>query len=86
VNSRQIELHQRVHRLRRRVLYVQQTLVRAHLELFARLLVDVRGTVHRDLPDVPRQRDRPDHARARALRRLNYLLRRLVEQAMVVGP
>src|SRR5262249_47241701 len=39
--ARQIELHQRVDGLRRRVENVDQTLVRAHLELLARRLVDV---------------------------------------------
>jgi hypothetical protein len=42
---RQIELHQRVHGLGRRLEDVDQALVGADLELLARLLVDVRGPV-----------------------------------------
>src|SRR5678815_611767 len=44
--SRQIELHQRVHRLRGRLEDVDQPLVRADLELLARLLVHVRRAQH----------------------------------------
>ena len=40
--GRQVELHQRVDRLRRGLEDVDQPLVRADLELLARLLVDVR--------------------------------------------
>src|SRR5687767_15613667 len=39
---RQVDAHERVHRLRRRVEDVDQTLVRAHLEVLARVLVLVR--------------------------------------------
>src|SRR5947209_11177228 len=48
-SSREIKLHQRVNRLRRRIENVQQTLVRPNLELLARLLVHVRRTQHREL-------------------------------------
>ena len=40
--SRQIEVHERVHRLRRRLQNVDEPLVRAHLEVFAALFIDVR--------------------------------------------
>src|SRR5689334_22453583 len=40
---RQLELHERVDGLRRRLENVEQPLVRPHLELLARLLVDVRA-------------------------------------------
>src|SRR5262245_32227853 len=43
---RQVELHQRVDGLRRRLEDVDQPLVRADLELLARLLVDVRRAEH----------------------------------------
>ena len=43
----EVELHQRVHGLRRRVDDVEQPLVRADLELLAALLVDVRRAVAR---------------------------------------
>src|SRR5690606_41807716 len=52
-----------------RVNDVEQALVGAHFELLAALLVDVRPTVHRELLDPRRQRDRPAHLRARALDR-----------------
>src|SRR5205085_10295797 len=44
-----IELHQRIHGLRRRIENVKQTFVRADLKLFAGLLVHVRRTQHRVL-------------------------------------
>src|SRR4030095_2633815 len=40
-----IELHQRIDRLRRRIDDVEQPLVRAHLELLAALLVDMRRAI-----------------------------------------
>src|SRR5882757_4910255 len=55
----EIELHQRVHRLRRRVDDIEQALVRTHLELLAALLVDVRRAVDREFLDPGRQRNRP---------------------------
>jgi hypothetical protein len=39
---REVELHQRIDRLRRRIDDVEKPPVRAYLELLARLLVDVR--------------------------------------------
>src|SRR5688572_7402297 len=44
--GRQIQLGQRVHRLRARVVDVEQPLVRAQLELLPALLVDVRAPQH----------------------------------------
>src|SRR6476646_7520491 len=82
--SRQIELHQRVDRLRGRLEDVDQPLVRADLELLARLLVDVRRTEHRPLVLRGRQRNRPGQARAGPLRRVDDLARRLIEHAVVV--
>ena len=52
----QIQLHQRVDRLRRRLHNVKHTLVRADFELLARLLVDMRATVDRELFDARRMR------------------------------
>jgi hypothetical protein len=40
--GRQLQLHERIHRLARRLEDVEQPLVGADLELLARLLVDVR--------------------------------------------
>src|SRR5688572_9661025 len=54
---RQVELHQRIDRLRRRVDDIEQALVRAHLELLAALLVDVRRAVDREALDARRQRN-----------------------------
>src|SRR5438270_5858151 len=45
--SREIELRQRVHRLRARIENVDDALVGLQLELLPRLLVDVRRTEHR---------------------------------------
>src|SRR2546423_91237 len=56
--SRKIELHQRIERLLRRLENIEQPLVRADLELLARLLVGVRRTQHAVLVDLRRQRDR----------------------------
>src|SRR5688572_14499806 len=83
--SRQVELHQRVHRLRRRLEDVDQPLVGADLELLARLLVDMRRAQHRPLVLRGRQRDRSCEPGARALRCLDDLAGGLVENARVVG-
>src|SRR5262245_21395330 len=80
---RQIELHQRVHGLRRRIDDVGQPLVGAHLELLAALLVDVWRAVDGERLDLGRQRDRPAHLGARALGGIHDLARRRIEDAMV---
>src|SRR3989441_3717051 len=82
--GRQIELHQRVHRLRRRLEDVDEPLVRADLELLARLLVDVRRPQHRPLVLRRRQRNRPRQPRAGTLGRVDDLARRLIEHTVVV--
>src|ERR1700733_10537504 len=79
----EIELHQRVYRLRRRIDNVEQALVRAHFELLAALLVDMRRTVDRELFDLGRQRNRTAHLRPGALRRVDDLARRSIEDAMI---
>src|SRR5215468_7646402 len=81
--SGEIELHQRVHRLRRRIDDVEQALVGAHLELLAALLVDVRRPVDREFLDPGRQRDRPAHLRAGALGGRDDLARRRIEDAVI---
>src|SRR5262245_60119853 len=83
--SRQIQLHQRVHRLRGRLEDVDQPLVRADLELLARLLVDVRRPQHRPLVLLGGERHRPGQARPRPLRGLDDLARGLIQDAIVVG-
>src|SRR5262252_4395389 len=79
-----IELHQRVHRLRRRLEDVDEPLVRADLELLPRLLVDVRRTQHRPLVLRRGQRNRARQPRAGALRGVDDLTGRLVEHPVVV--
>src|SRR6476660_4155189 len=54
----QVELRQRVHRLRTRIVDVQEPLVRAQLELLPALLVDVRAPKHGPTLGLDRQRDR----------------------------
>src|SRR5438876_12417308 len=53
--GRQVELHQRIHRLGRGIDDVQQPLVGAHLELLARRLVDVGAPQHGPAVDDRRQ-------------------------------
>src|SRR5579859_7126256 len=67
---RQREFRQRLQRARVRIEHVDQPLVRAHLKLLTRVLVDKRRAVHRELLDLRRQGDRPRDGSARALRRL----------------
>src|SRR6185437_10258333 len=81
--GRQIELHQRIDGLRRRIDDVEQPLVRAHLELLAALLVDVRRAVHREFLDLGRQRNRATHLRAGALGGVDDLARRRIEDAVI---
>src|SRR5262249_36188999 len=81
----EVELHQRVHGLRSRVDDVEHALVGADLELLARLLVDVRRAVDRELLDAGRQRDRPAHLRAGPLGRAHDLAGRGIEHAMIEG-
>src|SRR5437764_3448817 len=81
----EVELHQRVHGLRRRVDDVEHPLVGADLELLARFLVDMRRAQHGKLLDPGRQRDRAAHARPGPLRGVDDLAGRLVEHAMIVG-
>src|SRR3954469_154632 len=79
----QIELHQSIDRLRGRIDNVEKTLVRAHLELLAALLVDVRRTVDGELLDAGRQRDGPANLSAGPFRRVHDLTRRRIENSMV---
>src|SRR3954469_13900688 len=80
---RQIELHERVHRLVCRVDDVHEPQVRADFELVAGGLDDVRRA--RRVPALlrRRQRHRAAHDRAGALRRIHDLERRLVDQPVV---
>src|SRR5215471_10981110 len=79
----EIELHQRIHGLRRRIDDIEQAFVRAHLELLAALLVDMRRPVDREFLDPGRQRDRPAHLRAGALGGRDDFARRRIEDAVI---
>src|SRR6266481_3953954 len=82
-SRRQIELHQRVHRLVGGVDDVHQAQVRPDLELVARGLVRVRAAQHVETLDARRQRHRPLYDGPRALGSIHDLERRLVDQAVV---
>src|SRR5262249_19652014 len=59
--GRQVELHQRIDGLRRWIDNIEQAFVRAHLELLAALLVDVRRAIDREALNSGGQRNRPPH-------------------------
>src|SRR2546428_5363933 len=80
----EVELHQRIDGLGRRVDDVEEALVRAHLELLARGLVDVRRAEHRPAVDDRREQHGARHARAGAPHGLDDLLDRPIEEAMIV--
>src|SRR5438094_3065891 len=82
---RQIQLHQRVHRVRRGLQNVNQPLVRAHFKLLARFLVHVRRSQHRPAVDRRGQRNRPGHFRSGALGGLHNFPRGLVQDPVIVG-
>src|SRR6476646_8212297 len=79
----QIELHQSIDGLRGRIDNVEKTLVRAHLELLAALLVDVRRTVDGELLDARRQRNGSANLGTGPFRRIHDLTRRRIENPMV---
>src|SRR5262245_36783051 len=81
----EVELHQCVNGLRRRIDDVEQPLVGAHLELLAALLVDMRRAVHSEFLDPGRKRNRSPHFRTGALGRVDDLCGRRIENAMVEG-
>src|SRR5215475_11351112 len=81
----QVELHQRVDGLRGGIDDVEHALVRADLELLARLLVDVRRAVDGEFLDARRQRDRPAHGGARSLGRVDDLAGGMVQHAVIEG-
>src|SRR6478672_10321945 len=81
---REIEPHQLVDRLRRRAEDVDEALVRAHLEVLARVLVLERTADHAVDVLLRRQRDRPSDRRTAALRGVDDLLGRPVQLLVVV--
>src|ERR1700742_39927 len=83
--GREVDAHECVDRLRRRVEDVDQTLVRAHLEVLARVLVLVRRADDAVHVLLGGQRHRPDDPSARAGNRLHDLARGRVDRLVVVG-
>src|SRR5580658_1526 len=79
----QIELHQGVDCLRRRVDDVENPLMGANFELLARLLIDMRRAVDGEFLDPGRQGYRSANPGAGALGRGHDLLRRSVEHAVI---
>src|SRR5579859_5893443 len=80
-----VESHQRVHGLGGWLQHVDQSLVGAHLELLPRVLVDERAADHREALDPGGQRDGAGDHRPRALRGLNDLLCRLIQDLVIEG-
>src|SRR6266513_4392847 len=83
-SRRKIELHQCVHGLRRWIENIQQTLVRADLELLARLLVHVRRTQHGIFVFHRRQWNRTSDLSAGAFRCCHDFRGGLIEHAVIV--
>src|ERR671916_288657 len=83
--GRQVDAHERVDRLRRRVEDVDEALVRAHLEVLARVLVLVRRADDAVHVLLSRQRHRADHTRSGLGDRLHDASRRGVDGLVVVG-
>src|SRR5579864_8389474 len=82
----EIELHQRIHGLRRRIDDVEDPLMRPDLELLTRLLVHMRRAQHGELLDLGRERNGAAHPRTGSLGGVDDLARRLIEDAMIVRP
>src|SRR5690606_14942199 len=78
----EVELHQRVDRLGVGLHDVEQPLVGAHLELLARLLVDVRAAVHGELLDPRRHGNGATNESTRTTRGICDFTSRLVENAV----
>src|SRR5437016_10306664 len=83
--GREVEPHQRVDRLRRGRVDVDQPLVRPDLEVLARVLVLERAADHGEHVLLRRQRDGTGDGSAGSLGRLDDLRRRLVELLVVVA-
>src|SRR6266436_6523078 len=64
---------------------VDDALVRAHLELLARVLVDERAADHGQLGDLGGKRDGAGSARVGTAGGVDDLVRRLIQHTMVVG-
>ena len=78
-------MHEGVHSLWGWVHNIDETLVSAHLEMLARILVLVRGTNNAVDVLLSRERNRANHSCTRVRHRFDDLLRRLVDDLMVIG-
>ena len=82
--GRKTELVQSINRLVRRLNDINQPLVGANLELFPRLLVDVRASKNRVPLDAGRQRNWPVDNRLGSLGRFDDFFGRLIQYGVVV--
>ena len=80
----QFQAHEGIHRLGRRAIDVNQTLVGAQLELFAALFVHMRRTKNRVYALVRGQRHRTTDYGTSRLHSLDNLFSRLVDQIVIV--
>lgn len=78
------QIRQRLNNLRRRPKDIDETLVNAHLELFAGVLVDERRAVDRELGDFGGQWDRSHGLAAVAFDGIGNLPSRLIDNLAVV--
>src|SRR5688572_19208925 len=83
--GREVELHQRIDGLRRRLHDIEQPLVGPHLELLARLLVDVRRAVDGEFLNSRRQRDGTADQRTGAPRSISNVASRPIEHTVIEG-
>src|SRR3954447_2594737 len=83
--GRQVDAHERVDRLRRRVEDVDEPLVGPHLEVLEGVLVLVRRPDHGVHVLLRRQRHGADHARSGLRHRVDDAPRRGVDRLVVVG-
>src|SRR6478752_258711 len=79
----QIEFHQSIDRLRGWLHDIEQPLVRPHLELLARLLVDVRRPVDGELLDTRRKGNGSADESTGAACRIGDIASRLVQHSMI---
>src|SRR3954469_11145333 len=83
--GREIELLEFVDRLSRRLKDIDEALVRAGFKLLHGLLIDVRGTIHRQLDDMRGERNWARNAGAGALGGFDDFHGRLVDDPIVIA-
>src|SRR6056297_4350816 len=79
----EVELHERVHRLRRRIDNVEKTLMRPDLELIAGFLVYVGSAKDREFLDLVRQRNRSADLGTRPFGGVHDFLRAGIQNAVI---